>query len=243
MDTSLYVGLSGQIALQRRLDTIAGNVANAGTVGFRSEQVKFETLLNREEFEPITFASRGEIFTSTKSGEMVRTDNPLDVALTGNAWLAIDTSAGAVYTRDGRMQIDESGALQTLNGYAVLDVGGAPIQLNPNGGPLLIASDGMITQNGNQGGALGLFQIRDGAKLTRFDNSGVIPDTPAEPVLEFSRSGVAQGYVERSNVNPVLEMTRLIEVTRAFQAMSKAVEDTDGTFREAIRTLGGNKSA
>lgn len=238
MESSLYVSLSAQLALQRRLDTIAGNVANATTAGFRAEEVRFESLLSRTPSEPVAFASIGDTYLSRRAGEFVKTDNSLDIAVQGNAWLAISTPAGPVYTRDGRMRMTDTGELQTLNGHPILDVGGAPIQLDPAGGPMQIARDGMITQNGRQIGAIGLFAIEDNAKLTRYENSGVVPDQPATPALDFSKVGISQGFVERSNVNPVLEMTRLIGVSRAFDAISAAIAESENSLRDAVKTLG-----
>ena len=238
MQTGLYVALSAQLALQKRLDTIAANVANAGTVGYRAEEVKFETFLSQAGADPVAFASTGETFVSRKAGELVKTDNPLDVAVRGDAWIAISTPAGTVYTRDGRMRMVDSGELQTLNGYAVLDAGGAPVLLDPAAGPPQIATDGMISQGKRQLGAIGLFRIDERAKLARFENSGVIPDRQAEPVLDFATEGVVQGFVERANVNPVLEMAHLIMVTRAFESVTATINESEASQRNAIKDLG-----
>jgi flagellar basal-body rod protein FlgF len=238
MQSNLYVALSAQLSLQRRLDTIANNVANSSTAGFRAEEVKFETLLSDTPADPVAYSSTGTSYLSRRAGEMVRTDNLFDVAIEGDAWLAIQTPSGQVYTRDGRMRMAATGELQTLNGHSVLDIGGAPILLDPNAGPPRIARDGMITQNNNQVGALGLFSIDENATLTRFENSGVIPDRPVTPALDFTRSGVAQGYIERANVNPVMEISRLIAVSRAFEAVTAAINDSESTLQEAITTLG-----
>lgn len=238
MQSGLYVALSGQIALQRRLETVADNVANASTVGFRAEQVKFESVLSQVPLEPIAFATSGTTYLSRTPGELIRTDNALDVAVEGDAWLAFETPVGQAYTRDGRMRMNEAGDLLTLGGRAILDVGGAPILLDPNGAPPQIARDGTITQDGRQIGALGLFQIDQQAALTRHGSSGVIPDRPAEPILDFVRAGISQGYVERANVNPVLEMTRLIMISRAFDSVTNAINETVSSLQEAVRSLG-----
>ncbi len=238
MQSGLYVSLSGQIALQRRLETIADNVANTNTVGFRAEQVRFETMLSQASLDPVSFVSQGATHISRRNGELVRTDNPLDVAVEGDAWLAIGTPAGQAYTRDGRMRMTEDGELRTLNGYAVLDVGGAPVMLDPNAGPPSIARDGTITQGNRQAGVIGLFQIDERAALTRYENSSVIPNQAATPLLDFTRAGVSQGYVERANVNPVHEMSLLIMVSRAFEAISNSLNDADATMKDAVKTLG-----
>jgi len=238
VQTNFSVGLSAQIALQRRLDTIANNVANATTVGFRAEEVSFETLLSSATLDPVAFASAGDTYLSRRSGEFVKTDSPFDVAIEGDAWLGIQTPAGTVYTRDGRMRMTDTGELLTLNGYPVLDAGNAPMRLEPNGGPPRIARDGTITQNNRQIGAIGLFTIDAKATLRRFENSGVIPDRPATPALEFVKVGMQQGYTERANVNPVQEMTKLIMLQHAFEAVANSLKDTDASQQEAIRTLG-----
>lgn len=237
MQGGIYVGLSGQMALQQRLDTIAHNVANASTAGFRAEEVKFETVLSRVPTNPVAFASAGTTYLSRQTGDIVRTDDPLDVAVQGDAWLAIDVSGKQVYTRDGRMMMSSNGDLQTLNGHPVLDVGGAQIVLNPSGGAPEISRDGTITQNGQQVGAIGLYRIDENAKLTRAENSGVIPDRPATPALDFSNVGVLQGFTERGNVNPVMEITRLIEVHRAFDAITNSMDTADTTLKTAVREL------
>lgn len=238
MQSNFYVGLSAQLALQNRMDTLAHNVANSTTVGFRAEEVKFETFLSDTAEQSVAFASPGESYLSRSSGELVKTGNALDVAVKGAAWLSIDTPAGQVYTRDGRMRISVEGELQTLNGYAVLDVGGSPLQLDPNGGAIQIARDGMITQGNKQVGAIGLFQINPSDRVSRFENSGVIPEKAVEPALDFTRFGLEQGYVENSNTNPVMEMTQLIAISRAFEAISNSMDASEKSLKEAIRSLG-----
>ena len=96
----------------------------------------------------------------------------------------------------------------------------------------------MISQSGRQVGAIGLFEIDPGASLRRAENSGVVPDKPATPILDFTRAGVVQGAVESSNVDPVREMTRLIEVTRAFDGVAAEASQSEGSLRDAIKTLG-----
>jgi len=131
-----------------------------------------------------------------------------------------------------------SGALQTLNGYPVLDAGGAPILLNPGGGRVVIGKDGMITQNDQQLGAIGLFEIPKNAHFTRYDNSAVIPDRPATPVLDFDNNGVIQGHLEGSNVNPVLEMAKLMMISRTLESVSNATTTSNNSMKDALKILG-----
>ena len=238
MRSNLYVDMSAQVALDKRLTTVASNIANMNTAGFRAQGVAFAAVLSKAGDEPAAYVSTGANYVSRLQGGTTKTDNPLDVAIQGDAWFGIQTPAGVAYTRDGRMQITPGGELQTLNNYPVLDAGGSKMLLDPNGGPPMIAGDGMMSQNGAQVGAIGLFSIPDNANLSRYDNSAVVPDKPATPVLDFSRTGVAQGFSEGSNVNPIVEMSKLIEIQRAFDGLMTASTNSESSLTDAIKTLG-----
>lgn len=239
MQNGFYVSLSGQRALSRRLETIADNVANMNTVGFRASGVSFAAELGKTGAAQAAFASTGVDYVSRRAGALVRTDNELDVAIQGDGWFSVMTSTGPAYTRDGRMHISESGTLETLNGLKVLDAGGSNLLLNPQGGPPVITADGMITQGGRQVGAIGLFSIDENAKLTRTMNSAVYTDRPAKPVLDFTQNRIVQGWIEQSNVSPVQEMTKLITVTRNFDGLAAGMAEMDSSTQDAIKVLGG----
>lgn len=238
MQSGLYVALSSQMALDKRLTTIADNVANAGTVGFRATGVKFEDVVSGLGDKSVAFASAGDTYLSTRNGPLRQTGNPFDFAIRGNAWFAIETPGGPVMTRDGRFTMLETGDLVTLEGYPVLDAGGAPIQLEAQGGPPEAGADGTLRQNGRLVAALGLFEFQPGLNFTRFGNSGVVPYGPPEPVVDRMDAGIAQGFIEDSNVNPVHEITRLIQVQRAFEHISALMRDSEQALDQAISTLG-----
>jgi flagellar basal-body rod protein FlgF len=238
MQSALYVGLSAQVALEKRLQTIANNVANVNTSGFRTDVVKFETVLSRAGATPVAFSSPGNNIISREAGNVTETGNPLDVAVVGQGFVAFAGPNGTVYTRDGRLQIAPNGDLQTLTGFPVVDSGGAQITVDPNGGPLSIARNGAITQDGNEVGTLGLFNIPADANLDRYGNSGVVPDRPATAIVDYTRDGFRQSYVEGSGANPMLELTRLISAQRAFEGTNSLVEGTESSLQNAIRTLG-----
>jgi flagellar basal-body rod protein FlgF len=237
MDVSHHVGLSALIALEQRLATVAHNVANASTAGFRAETMRFESLLG-EVAENVSFAVTGEKHISRSSGPIKPTGNPLDVAIRGDYWFAIENAGGRAYTRDGRLQIQPDGTLATINGTPVLDVGGGRLRLEPDGAAPRIAADGMITQNGRQLGAIGLFRIPSEARLQRREGSAVAPDLPAEPVITFTDAGVVQGHVEGSNVNPVQEIMYLVTISRSFDQISASLDTNASAQKNAIRSLG-----
>lgn len=239
MQGSLYVGLSAQIALRDRLVTVAHNVANVGTPGFRAEQAKFDAVVARAGEQRVAFVTTEDTYLSRQPGGLQRTDNPLDVGIVGEGFMALQTPQGTAYTRDGRMFMAPSGALVSVAGYPIVDVGGQPLTLDPTAGPPAITRDGMISQQGRQIGAIGLFAIDPAAKLSRFENSGVVPDRPAAAILDYTRNGLVQGFSEGSNVSGVAEMSRLIQIERAFEGVVNAMATSEQNFTEAIRTLGG----
>lgn len=242
MDTALYVSLSSQIALERRLTTLSDNVANSNTVGFRATEVKFEKLVDNRRPADVAFVSSGENYLSTRNGGMKQTGSALDFAVQGDAWFSIETPAGPALTRDGRFTMTEDGSLVTLNGYPVLDPGGGAIQLDAAGGEPEVSRDGALRQNGVQISAIGLFTFDPANGYSRHDNSAILPNGEAEPVVDRFDVGVAQGFIEQSNVNAVSEMTQLIMVTRQFENVSALVRDAERIKQDAIRTLGGSNT-
>ena len=238
MENSLSVALSAQVALETRLNTIADNVANANTVGFRATNVKFEDIVFGTGDKAMDYVSQGDTYLSQATGALRETGNPFDFAIQGDAWFAIQTPAGTVMTRDGRFVMRETGDLVTLEGHPVLDAGGAAIQLNPRDGAPTAGADGSLRQNGELLGAIGLFQFDPGPNFTRYGNSGIVPDQPPQPIVDRGDVGVVQGFVEDSNVNPVKEMTRLIMVQRAFENVAALVRANESTYTDAIKTLG-----
>jgi flagellar basal-body rod protein FlgF len=188
----------------------------------------------------VDFASSGTNFLSRKAGAMSRTGDPYDFAVQGNAWFGIQTPAGTVMTRDGRFTISPNGELVTHEGYPVLDAGGAPLQLNASDGPPVAGKDGTLRQNGKLVGAIGLFAFDPGPNVQRFGNSGVIPTGRPSPVVDDSTVGVQQGYLEQSNVDPMLEMAKLIAVQRTFEDTASLVHESEATLDDAIKTLGSS---
>lgn len=237
-NNSIYVGLSSLVTLERRMDAIAHNVANVSTVGFRGEGTKFESIVSGKASNEVSFASAGKSYIRTEAGPLIKTDNPLDVAVKGDVWMAVATPQGQVYTRDGRMKMTNTGDLVSVTGNAILDVGGAPVVLDANGGAPEISSDGVIYQNGAQIGSIGLYSIPEDADLVYAGNSGVMPSKAAVAVVDDNSVGLMQGMIEGSNVDAMTEMTRLISVSRAFEQVNNLLSQQENTVSEAIRTLG-----
>lgn len=240
MQSALPVALSAQVTLQRRLDTVADNLANAATPGHLATKVRFEAAVERHGGPDVAFAREGDVYLSTARGAHRPTGAPLDFAVRGEAWFGIDTPAGTVLTRDGRFTMALDGALVTLEGHAVLGPGGAPVTLDPGGGAPIAGADGSLRQGeGAEArivGSIGLFEIDAGAE-TRFGNSGVLAPEPPRPVVNRTDVGVLQGVLEDSNAGGIEQMVRLVEITRGFEAVSQLVQRADGGLSDALREL------
>ncbi|WP_412057562.1 flagellar basal-body rod protein FlgF [Bartonella sp. DGB2] len=245
MKNPIYIGISGQLSLARQLNTIAQNIANVNTPGFHGTAIKFETLLSptaRNNNTQVNFVTAGKGYITREHGAFTQTGNALDVAIDGNAYFALQTPAGPVYTRDGRMNMTAEGDLLSVTGLPFLDDGGAPLQLNPALGAPVISVDGAIYQNHTQVAKIGLFQIPSEGNLRYGPNASVVPDRPAVPAEGGTGQGVMQGYIESANVNGVLEMTRLIEVSRAFERMEAMLRQQEDMTLKSIQIFGGRRT-
>jgi flagellar basal-body rod protein FlgF len=213
-------------------------------VGFRATEVKFDEMVSNIDNNlnaKVSFVSQGNDYLSTRNGELQQTNNPLDFAVKGDGWFAIETPGGQALTRDGRFTMSETGQLLSTRGYPVLDAGGAPIQLNRNAGEPSVGTDGRIFQNNQVVGQIGLFTADVSRGYLRYDNSGIITTDAPQPVVDNAQIGVLQGFTEQSNVNAIGEMTQMIQVNRAFESISNLLSSSESSFTDAIKTLGGSQ--
>lgn len=238
METGIYVALSSQVALETRLATLADNVANANTVGFRATEVKFEDVMQRNSGTDVHYVGQGSEFLSEQNGALAQTGNSLDFAIRGNSYFQVQTPLGPALTRDGRFSMTPTGQLVTVQGYPVLDAGGSPIQIATSGAQIGLGKDGTIQVNGKTVASLGLFEANMGNGYERVGGSAVIPKSTPSAVVDRIDAGVVQGFVEESNVNPVAEMTQLIMVQRNFEDVSAMMQKSETSLEEAIKTLG-----
>ena len=238
MATGSFVALSGQLALDARLSTLANNIANARTVGYRASGVNFNPLVSSTESFDTVFASTGKNHVELNAGGFTKTGNPLDVAVHGEGFLGYAGPTGTYYSKDGRLSMTDAGELVNVLGHPVQDVGGSPITVDPGGGAVTISQDGGVFQLGQRVGQLGIFGVDLRAGFTRAEGSGLIPVTPAEQLTDYAENGIVQGFVEEANVNPVTEMVKLIQVTRAFEAASTYADKMLESEMDAIKTLG-----
>lgn len=242
MQSAVYVSLSSQLALDHRMSTVAGNMANMNTTGFRGTEVKFAEVLDQVAGGSDTsYVNQGKDFLHTDSGGLTETGNPLDFAVKGDAWFLVDGPAGPMLSRDGRFASNDQGELINIHGHQVLDAGGGPIPFDAALGELKAGADGSLTQNGQPIGSLGLFQADLSLGFQRIGDSGILSVDQPQAIVDTHGIGVHQGYLEGSNVDAVLEMANLISVSRSFENVTTVLQDLNETIKQAIQTIGGGR--
>jgi flagellar basal-body rod protein FlgF len=170
-------------------------------------------------------------------GGLNRTGAPLDLGVQGPGFFKVSTPQGERYTRDGRFRTDDAGRLVTQGGQPVLDEGGGEIALDPEKGQVSIAQDGTVSQNSQQIGKIGLIDFADLSGLEKtgdnlYQNTSNLQPQPVEG------STIRQGMLEGSNVQPIREITRMIEVSRAYESVAKMMDSQADLAASAIQRMG-----
>lgn len=252
MDNSLAIGLSTQQLLRKRMDVTANNLANMNTTGFKVEHLINHEISDRparavENPKDITFSQGWQLQRDMNTGSIQQTGNALDVAIEGNGFFEVESANGDVfYTRDGEFSMDVDGQLITRNGFllrneegiyegeTLLDAG-APITANPEGGDITITKDGTILQDGAELGKITLKTFEVPEALEKIGNNLYVPGEQ-EPI-DAENVRLAQGFVESSNVSPIVEMTQMIEISRAYQSVAKLISNSNDMREQAISKL------
>ncbi len=249
MENSLLIGLSRVTTLERHLAVISNNLANVNTNGYKSDQMLFEEYLNPTAHED-NFAGRDRrlsyvqdrgTFHDFAQGAAERTNNPLDVAINGSGFIAVQTAGGERYTRDGNFQLNNTGQLVTANGDIVLGSNG-PIVFQPTDHDITISADGTITV---VEGASRTDSIRGKLRVVNFANpqalqkasNNLFSAANGATAQPDPKSTIQQGFVEKSNTNAVVEMSRMIEVNRSYANIANMLQQQNDLHKSAIDKL------
>lgn len=234
--SSIYIMTSRMQGQRKKMDSVAVNVANANTPGFKRQGVDFETIVGGRDNRPAgNFVKDRGYKTTYSQGPINATGNPFDAAIMGKGFFAVGGLNGQPnYTRDGHFTLSPDGTLTNSQGQPVLDDTGNEIAVPPNT-RFEIENDGTITSDGQPIAQLGVFEFGDLAELTRvgdnqFAYDGAVPEL-AQNVQVIS------GAIESSNVDPVLETVRMTEVSQAYQSAAKLVSRMEDLQSRAIREL------
>lgn len=237
MDNPAYVALTRQTGLLRAMQTVATNIANVSTTGYRREGVIFAEMIQETGEAPGTLAMTAARVrrTDLAPGPLAVTGGTLDFGLQGPGFFLVETPAGQRLTRAGAFARSPEGELVTMEGHPVLDAGGAPVFIPAEARKITVASDGTIDADGTPIGQIGILEVADPAALRREAGQLFVPEGDLVPA-ESTR--LVQGSLEGSNVDPVLEMTRMIEIQRSYELGAGFLEREDARIRAVIRTLG-----
>ena len=240
MENPIFISLSRLVALQSKLDVVAGNMANANSTGFKQQRLMFSEVLRKTSMtEQISMVQDRATVRDMSEGPLEATSNPLDVALRGKGFFVVDTLNGPHYTRAGRFQLNANGQIVDDKGLPVLDSGNRPIAV-PNGtSDIRITADGSVFSNVNPQAPVGKINVvsfQNEGQLNEVGNGLFITDEKPQPAPKETR--VIQGTIEDSNVKPISEITNLIAVQRAYEGMQKLLSAENDRQKKMIQTMG-----
>ena len=242
MENSLLVGLTAQMTLRRNMEIISNNLANVSTSGYKREAPAFEELLVQVETDQtslseVSFVRDWGVVRDMTAGPLLQTGSPLDIAVEGQGFLVVRTPEGERFTRDGHLKLDASGKITTSDGFPVLSDGGE-ITIPPGATAIKIGGDGTVSTEQGQVGKFRVVSLPP-ASLRKEGGNLYTSTEQAAPALN---TRLVQGAIERSNVEPVVEMTKMIEILRAYQHSTETLNATDDLIRRAVQRLGDVKA-
>jgi flagellar basal-body rod protein FlgF len=237
MENATYASLTRQSGLLAEMRTVANNIANASTTGFRSEGLIFSEYVKAlgPQMPSLSMAEASVRDTVQLQGALTGTGGSFDLAIEGEGFFLIETPGGERLTRAGHFTPNAEGDLVTPEGYRVLDAGGAPVFVPQGLGDIGIAADETMSAQGAPIGQIGLFLPVDPIGLRREDGVRFAADSGVEPALD---GRMLQGFLEGSNVDPILQVSRMIEVQRAYELGQTFLDKEDERIRSVLKTLG-----
>lgn len=238
MDNGIYIALSRQMGLFRNMEAVANNIANADTGGYQAEKMMFDDFLVKGGEGPkMAFTNDVSTYHDTRNGPVKVTGNPLDVAISGPGYFAVQTPLGERYTRAGSFHIDANGTLVNVDGNPVLDDGGQPIVFEQEDQNVVIGELGNIKVDGEERANLQVVEFDNPQMLERINSTMFKADIAPQPAAQ---SRVLNGVLEGSNVEAVKELTRMIEVNRAVGSTQKLIDAQYDMIRKTANTWAKN---
>ena len=235
MDAAGYTTLTRQSGLMREMAVVANNIANISTTGFRREGVVFSEFVERMDSDPsLSMAYASGRHVDLRQATLSQTGGSFDFAIQGDGFFLIETPQGERLTRAGNFTPSAEGELVNMDGYRLLDAGGAPIFIPPDAKAVALAQDGTLSSGGQPIAKVGLWQPSDPLSL-RHQAGTLFAAGDLEPV---EGGQILQGMLEDSNVEPVSEIARMIEVQRAYELGQKFLDAEDDRVRGVIQALG-----
>jgi len=239
MDNIGYTSLTRQSGLMREMQSVANNIANASTTGFRREGVVFSEYIHAlEQQDPsLSMATANTRAIDLEQGALTQTGGTFDFAIEGEGFFLLDGPDGQSLTRAGSFLRSAEGELVAAGGERLLDGGGAPIFVPPDAVSVSLSADGTLSADGRALALIGLYAAIDPTDLQHRDGVRFAVQGGVEPSLGEAR--LLQGYVENSNVDSIAEVARMIEVQRSYELGQQFLEKEDERVRSVLKTVLG----
>ncbi len=242
MENTLFIALSRQMTVRRQMDVVANNIANMNTTGFKGEKMMFVEHLVRSEGsgsvlgDKLSYVRDIATVRDTTKGDIKQTGNPLDIAIAGEGYFVIEGRTGEQYTRNGHFQMDATGQLVTGNGDTVLSDSGQPFFFGPTDTQITIAGDGTVS---TENGPLGRLKVVEFESEYGLQQAGgaMFNANDGNPPKDVEFPQIMQGALESSNVQPIIELTKMITVQRSYDGARSLIDKEDERQKTMIREM------
>lgn len=236
MENASYIGLSQQMALARRLEITANNMANINTTAYKGESPLFEEyLVTDPEMPQMSYVHDYGTFRDMREGVLTHTGRPLDLAISGDGFFTIETDDGPQYTRNGSFRLNPDGILETNDGNPVLNDRGQPIQVDLEFKDVFITKDGTINIAPDETDKIDLVRFDNSQELKKIGNG--LYSREDQEALPAEEAAILQGKLEKSNIQPILEMTTMVDIMRSYQSAQKLLDTGHDIMMKTIEEL------
>ena len=239
MGSGIYIALSGAVAQSSALDVVSNNVANAGATGFRAERLAFGKILGKATTKDQAYVQVALTKPDTSTGVIRQTGNPLDLALSGDGFFAIDTPRGVRYTRAGDFSLDGQGRIVNPDGYSARAKGGGSVTIPKGAEQVSVGADGIVYADGDQVGALELARFAPGNVV--HEGAALFAAVPGAKAQIGQLPEVMAGAVEQGNFNVVRGVVDMIKISRSYEALHRMIESYKQIDQRTATSIGGSK--
>ena len=243
MDNTKYISLSRQMGLWKQMEIVSNNMANMNTSGFKSQEALFKSYIVQTEGAqglgraPVHFTQDFGAFQDFSEGQMYQTGNTFDVAVKGDAFFVVETENGERYTKKGQFHLDNDGKIVTGDGLPVLSQNNEPIFIAPNEMEVVISENGDVSTENGLVGQIKIVSFEDNQKLSSIGSS-MFENTEGN-VMRISNDEVrvSQGIIEKSNVNSIMEMTKMVNLQRSYEYVQQMIDGEHERLSNTIQTF------
>lgn len=237
MENLSYISLSRQKALRSMMDVTANNMANMNTPGFKSQNMMFSEYLGKaqEDGHKVSLVKEAGSYRDLQQGTLSQTSNNLDFAIQGDGYFVVKGAEGFNYTRAGTFSLNSKGEIVDKLGHTVVGDNGSPLTVPTNAMHITMTENGTLNSERGSIGKLKLVTFADPQTLVPIGDNLLTANNAAE--MPVDKPHIVQGMLETSNVQPILEMNKMIEILRMYQATQNVMNNDHDMTRSMIQKL------